>query len=307
MQHILNGKQFADRKLLDKIFAQAEKLEKADAKNGIEPLLKGKILSTVFYENSTRTRLSFEAAAIKLGAGVISVADAKTSSASKGESLEDSIKVISGYADTIVLRHPENGASERAALVSTAPIVNAGDGFNEHPTQALLDLYTIQKELGKIDDLKIAFLSDFRYQRNVHSLISIFGVYKNIKLYFIGPKDLALPQEYKEILIASGVDFTEMQSVDAVLPEIDILYVTRVFKERFSDEKEYEKLKKSFFVDLKTLAKMKPKSAVLHVMPRVFEIDASVDQDPRAAYFRQTKNGLYVRCALLLYALDSKQ
>ena len=303
MKHILTGKQFADKNLLDEIFAKAAELEKADATHDMPKLLTGKIMATVFYETSTRTRLSFEAATLKLGGGVISVADAKTSSAAKGESLEDAIKVISGYSDIVVLRHPENGAAQRAAVTSGVPVINAGDGFSEHPTQALLDLYTMQKELGRIEGLKIAFMSDFRFQRNIHSLAPILGAYKNIKLYLIAPKELRLPQEYKDQLKTTGVDFEELDSVQSILSEIDVLYVTRVFKERFEDEAEYERLKKSFFVDQNTLAKMKPKSAVLHVMPRIYEIDPSVDQDPRAAYFRQAKNGLYIRAALLLYAL----
>lgn len=304
MNHILTGKQFADKDLLERIFKQASELELADEKGGMPKLLAGKIIATLFYEPSTRTRLSFEAAAIKLGGGVISMADAKTSSASKGESLEDAIRVVSGYSDIVVLRHPENGAAEKASAASQAPVINAGDGFSEHPTQALLDLYTIQKELGTVDGLKIAFLADMRYQRNIHSLSAIFGVFKGVKLYLIGPKELALPQEYKEQLKIGGVDFEELESLDTVLAEIDVLYVARVFKERFSNESEYERLKKSFFVDTNTIAKMKAKSAILHVMPRVFEIDPKVDKDPRAAYFRQAKNGLYLRAALLLYALE---
>lgn len=304
MTHILTGAQFADLNLLQKIFAKAQELEQADKVHQMPKLLAGKVVATVFYETSTRTRLSFESAAIKLGAGVISISDPKTSSASKGESLEDAIKVISGYSDVLVLRHPENGAAEKAAAVSAVPIINAGDGYNEHPTQALYDLYTMQKELGKIDGLKIAFMSDFRYQRNIHSLIPIFCLFKNIQLYFIGPKELRLPQEYKDRLTSAGVKFEELDSVDGVLSEIDVLYVTRVFKERFNDEAEYERLKKSFFVDTKTVSKMKQKSTILHVMPRIFEIDPAVDKDPRAAYFRQAKNGLYIRAALLLYSLD---
>jgi aspartate carbamoyltransferase catalytic subunit len=303
MNHILTGKQFADRNLLDKILAKAAELQSADENGQMPKPLAGKILATIFYETSTRTRLSFEAAALKLGAGTISMADAKTSSASKGESLEDAVKVISGYSDVVVLRHPENGAAGRASKVSSVPVINAGDGFSEHPTQALLDLYTMQKELGKIDGLKISFLADMRFQRNIHSLCSMFGAYKNIKLYLIGPKELALPAEYKEQLKAGGVEFEELESVDGILPDLDILYVARVFKERFSDEAEYERLKKSFFVDASTVSKMKSNSRILHVMPRIFEIDPAVDQDPRAAYFRQAKNGLYVRAALLLYAL----
>ncbi len=304
MPHILTGKQFADKKLLDKIFAKAAELEKADGGKGMPKLLAGKIIATLFYEPSTRTRLSFESAALKLGGQIISIADAKTSSASKGESLLDAIKVISGYCDAIVLRHSENNSAEEAVKTSLVPVINAGDGFNQHPTQALLDLYTIQKELGKIDGLKIAFMSDFRYQRNIHSLVPMLSSFSNLKLYLVGPKALALPKEFKEQLKASGVEFEELDSVDSILGEVDVLYVTRVFKERFSDEAEYEKLKKSFFVGTNTVSRMKAQSIVLHVMPRVYEIDPAVDSDPRAAYFRQTKNGLYIRAALLLYALD---
>ncbi|OGF51644.1 aspartate carbamoyltransferase [Candidatus Giovannonibacteria bacterium RIFCSPLOWO2_02_FULL_43_11b] len=304
MVHILNGEQFADENILEKIFKRARELEEADAEGQAPKLLSGKIVATVFYETSTRTRLSFESGALKLGGGVISVADPKTSSASKGESLEDAIKVIGGYSDIIVLRHPENGAAARAADVSRVPVINAGDGSNEHPTQALYDLYSIQKELGKIDGLKIAFMSDLRYQRNAHSLIPLFCLFKNLEIYFIGPTELALPQVYKDRLAAAGIKFKELPQIDSILPEIDVLYVGRVFKERFQDEAEYEKLKKSFFVDQNTLARMKKDSLILHVMPRVFEIDPKVDADPRAGYFRQAKNGLYVRMALLLYALD---
>ena len=303
MTHILTGKQFADQNLLNQLFKRASEFETADAKGEVPKLLAGKVLATVFYETSTRTRLSFESGALKLGAGVISMADPKTSSASKGESLEDSIKIISGYSDILVLRHPENNAAENASKVSSVPIVNAGDGFNEHPTQALYDLYSMQKELGKIDGLKIAFLSDLRYQRNVHSLIPIFCLFKNLQLYFVGPKELALPKIYKDQLISAGIKFEELETIDSVLPEIDVLYVARVFKERFADEAEYERLKKSFFVDTNTLSKIKKDSVILHVMPRIFEIDKAVDLDPRAGYFRQAKNGLYVRMALLCYAL----
>ena len=303
MIHILTGKQFADKNLLEKIFKRAGELQIADTRGKVPKLLNGKVVATIFYETSTRTRLSFESGALKLGAGVISIADPKTSSASKGESLEDAIKVISGYSDVVVLRHPENGAAGKAAGVASVPVINAGDGFNEHPTQALYDLYTIEKELGKIDGLKIAFLSDLRFQRNVHSLVPIFCLFKNLQIYFVGPKELALPQIYKDQLISADIKFEELETIDKVLPEIDVLYVARVFKERFNDEAEYERLKKSFFVDKNTLAKMKKDSIILHVMTRIFEIDREVDADPRAAYFRQAKNGLYVRMALLLYAL----
>lgn len=303
MKNILTGKQFANKNLLEKLFKRASELQALDAEGKVPKLLSGKVIATIFYETSTRTRLSFESGSIKLGAGVISMADPKTSSASKGESLEDAIRVISGYSDVVVLRHPANGAAKLAASVSSVPVINAGDGSNEHPTQALYDLYSMQRELGKIDGLKIAFLSDLRFQRNVHSLIPIFCLYKNLELYFVGPKELALPQIYKDQLKSAGIKFKELENLDSIISKIDVLYVARVFKERFSDEAEYERLKKSFFVDKNTVAKMKKKSVILHVMPRIFEIDTKVDSDPRAGYFRQAKNGLYVRMALLLYAL----
>jgi aspartate carbamoyltransferase catalytic subunit len=304
MNHILTGKQFADKNLLDKLFAKAVELEQADLNGGMPKLLVDKVVATLFFESSTRTRLSFESAALRLGANIISVADAKTSSLSKGESIEDTVKVVSGYADAIVLRHPENGAVQKASQVALVPVINAGDGFNEHPTQALMDLWTMQKELDKIHGLKIAFLADMRYQRNIHSLASILGVYQGVKLYLIGPEELRLPEEYKQQLVATGVAFEELETLDSVLPEIDVLYVARVFKERFTNEADYERLKQAFFVDLATVAKMKQQSAILHVMPRVYEIDPQVDADPRAAYFRQAKNGLYIRSAVLLYALN---
>lgn len=303
INHVLNGKQFSDSNLLKKIFDKATELQELDKQGNMPKVLAGKVIATVFFETSTRTRLSFESGALKLGAGVISITDPKTSSASKGETLEDTIKIVAGYSDAIVLRHPENLAAKKAAEVAGVPVINAGDGYNEHPTQALYDLYTMQKELGKIDGLKIAFLADFRYQRNIHSLIPIFGMFKNIQLYLIAPRELRLPQEYKDQLTLSGVNFKELDTVDEVLSQIDVLYVTRVFKERFSNPEEYERLKKSLHIGVDTVAKMKKKSAILHVMPRIFEVDAEVDKDPRAAYFRQAKNGLYIRAALLLYSL----
>lgn len=306
MYNVLSGRQFADRKTIKEIFNKASKFQKSDADGGIKQDCQGKIVATLFYESSTRTRLSFESAAQKLGAGVISMANAASSSSAKGETLTDTIKVVSGYCDAIVLRHPENGAAEAAAKVSTVPVINGGDGYNEHPTQALYDLYTMEKEIGKIDGLKIAFLADFRYQRNIHSLIPMFPLFKNIELFFISPPELSLPNEYKDQLDRAGVKYNELESLDSVIEKLDILYVTRVFKERFSSEEEYERLKKSLFIDMPLVHRMKAKSAILHVMPRIYEIDPAVDNDSRAAYFRQSKNGLYVRMALLHKALTGK-
>jgi aspartate carbamoyltransferase catalytic subunit len=304
--HILTGEQFADRKKLDELFSQIQILQDQDAANATIKACVNKIVATLFFENSTRTRLSFESAAIKLGANVLSTPNANAiSSTSKGESLEDTIKVVSGYCDVIVIRHPENLAAQRAAKVSPVPIINAGDGYNEHPTQALIDLYTIKKELGQIDNLKIAFLADFRYQRNIHSLVPLFKLFESIKLYFIAPPELRMPKEYKDILDKDKVNYTEIADIKDIISELDVLYVTRVFKERFSSEEEYERLKKTLHIDMDVVSKMKQKSAILHVMPRIYEIDKKVDDDPRAAYFRQTKNGLYVRMALLKYVLVS--
>jgi len=300
MDHILSGKQFADKKKLDALFKQAAILQEADQTGVVPKTCQGKIVATLFFETSTRTRLSFEAAAYKLGAQVLSMPNAAaTSSVSKGESLTDMIKVVANYCDAIILRHPENGSAETAASVSSVPIINAGDGYNEHPTQALYDLYTIQKELGQIDNLKIAFLADFRYQRNIHSLVPIFGLFKKLQLFLISPPELRLPDEYKAQLDKSGVSFKELPDLSGIISDLDVLYVTRVFKERFASEAEYERLKKTLFIDKSVVNKMKPRSAILHVMPRIFEIDPAVDSDPRAAYFRQAKNGLYVRMAIL--------
>lgn len=306
MFHVLNGRQFADKKILKSLFAKAAKLQKQDLSGAIPKDCQGKVVATLFYEPSTRTRLSFESAAFKIGANVLSTANAAASSASKGESLTDTIKVVSGFSDAIVLRHPENGSAELAAGVSTVPILNGGDGYNEHPTQALYDLYTMEKELGKIDGLKIAFLADFRYQRNIHSLIPIFCLFKKIELFFISPPELRLPNEYKDQLDRQDIKYQELDGLDQVIGQLDVLYVTRVFKERFSDPAEYERLKKTLYIDQAMVNKMKAKSIILHVMPRIFEIDPEVDKDSRAAYFRQAINGLYVRMALLHKALTGK-
>ncbi|MFA6394164.1 MAG: aspartate carbamoyltransferase [Patescibacteria group bacterium] len=306
MFNVLTGQQFADKKTLKEIFNKAAKLQKQDEQGNIKKDCAGKIVATLFYESSTRTRLSFESAAYKLGANVLSVANAAASSASKGESLTDTIKVVSGFSDAIVLRHPENGAAETAAKVSSVPIINGGDGFNEHPTQALYDLYTIEKELGKIDGLKIAFLADFRYQRNIHSLIPLFPLFKKVELFFISPPELRLPNEYKDILSREGIKYEELENLDKVIEKLDVLYVTRVFKERFSDPAEYERLKQTLHIGMEQVNRMKVKSIILHVMPRIYEIDPAVDADSRAAYFRQAHNGLYVRMALLHKALTGK-
>lgn len=304
-KHILTTQQFADKKILDEIFKLADKFEVWDKKRKIPQFLKGMISASVFYEPSTRTRFSFESAMLKLGGEVITTENASHfSSAIKGESLEDSIRVISGYCDLVVMRHHEIGMAERAAKVSDVPIINAGDGAGEHPTQALLDLYTIRKEIKKIDGLKIAMAGDLFYGRTIHSLIHLLPIFKKIKIYLVSPEELRVPPKYISFLREKKVDFLETGNIDKILPQIDVLYVTRIQKERFKSLKTYEKVKNSFTIDTKSLKLLPRKSIIMHPLPRVSEIDPVVDQDPRAAYFRQAKNGLYVRMALLKMLLN---
>ena len=304
--HVLSTKQFLDHIKLDELFAAADLLEKQDAAGKVPPDLAGKILATVFYEPSTRTRFSFEAGMLKLGGQVITTESAaQFSSAVKGETLEDSIKVISGFADTIVLRHPEQGAAERAARVSSVPVINGGDGIGEHPSQALYDLYTIKKELGRVDGLHVAFVGDMKNGRTVKSLLTLLNSYKDVKVSLISPEALALPAARIEELKQQNVDFRISTDLNSILQDADVFYVTRVQKERFADTAEYEKLKDAYIIDTKTLAGMKDRSIIMHPLPRVNEIAPEVDADPRAAYFRQAKNGLYVRMALLASVLGS--
>ncbi len=302
-KHVLAVSQFFDRSLLNDLFNRASMLAELDKQSNLQPTLRSKILATIFYEPSTRTRFSFESAMQKLGGNVITTESAGLfSSAIKGESLEDSIRVCAGYADAIVLRHPELGAAARAASVSSVPIINAGDGPGEHPTQALLDVYTIQKELGKLDNLNnlnVVFAGDLLYGRTVHSLLQLLLVFPNISLQFVSPQQLALPQKYRDLLTERKARFTETNNLDEVLPSADVLYVTRVQKERFASQEDYEKVKSAFVITRATLDKMKQKSIVMHPLPRVTEISPDIDSDPRAAYFRQAANGLYVRMALL--------
>lgn len=298
--HILSTKQFLDQSELDSIFAVAKSLEEQDSSTGVPQTLNGKILASVFYEPSTRTRFSFESAMLKLGGQVITTKSAAHfSSAVKGETLSDSIKITSGYADVIVLRHPEQGSAASAAAVATVPLINAGDGGGEHPTQALLDAYTIHKELGGIDGLTVALAGDLKHGRTIHSLLYILGMYKNMKVILISPRELALPEEYKQTLNAKNIVFEETADMATAAKTADVFYVTRIQKERFANPEEYERLKGSYVVNRDTLASMKEKAIIMHPLPRVDEIAPEVDDDPRAAYFRQAKNGLYIRMALL--------
>lgn len=298
MKHVIESQQF-DRKTIEDIFRIADGLEKENN----QPL-KGKILASLFYEPSTRTRFSFESAMMRLGGNVITTENSKEfSSAAKGETLEDTIRVVNSYADVIVLRHYEIGASKRAAAVSEIPVINAGDGAGQHPTQALLDLYTIQREIGKIDGIKIAFVGDLKNGRTVRSLTYLLGKYKNVQIIFISPPELKISEDIKEYLSKHSVSYKEMEQWDLALPEIDALYQTRIQKERFNDEEEYKKFKGQYILTLKEVQAMKPHSIIMHPLPRVDEILPEVDSSAKAVYFRQTYYGLLVRMALLVFLL----
>jgi aspartate carbamoyltransferase catalytic subunit len=266
-------------------------------------MLKGKILATLFFEPSTRTRLSFEAAMLKLGGSTIGFAEPEIASVKKGENLADTVRTVENYADTIALRHPLEGAAKLAAEFSKVPIINAGSGAEEHPTQALIDLYTIQKEKGKIDGLKIALIGDLRYGRTVHSLAYALGIY-NIELYLISPESLRMRQEVIRT-IQNKIPITQDTNLEKIIPQIDVLYVTRIQKERFPDLAEYAKVKGAYKIELKTLKSAKKDMIILHPLPRVDEIAPEVDSTPQARYFQQVWNGIVVRMALLSLVLGA--
>ena len=266
-------------------------------------MLKGKILANLFFEPSTRTRLSFEAAMLKLGGSTIGFAEAEIASVRKGENLADTIRTVENYADIIALRHPLEGAAKLAAEFSKIPILNAGSGAEEHPTQALMDLYTLQKEKGKIDGLKIALVGDLRYGRTVHSLAYALSLY-NIELYLISPESLRMRHEVIRA-IENKISIIEDANLEKIMPQIDVLYVTRIQKERFPDAAEYAKVKGIYKIDLKTLKSAKKDLIILHPLPRVDEIAAEVDSTPQARYFQQVWNGIVVRMALLALVLGA--
>jgi len=306
MYHVLSAHQF-DRRGLDELFKTAATMEYL-AKNGGSNLLGGKIMAALFFEPSTRTRLSFESAMMRLGGGVMSTENAaQFSSAVKGETLEDSIRVISSYADVIVMRHHEEGAAKRAAKVAGVPVINAGDGSGEHPTQSLLDLYTIQQELGRIEGLHIAMVGDLTYGRTVHSLSYLLAKYADVTITYVSPDNCPIPQKVKDFLDEQGVPYSEASDLEQVAAEADVLYMTRIQKERFPSGEEYLKAVGRYVIDEQTLRVMKREAIILHPLPRAGEIATAVDDDPRAAYFRQATNGVYIRMALLAYALEGKQ
>ena len=262
-------------------------------------------LATLFYEPSTRTRLSFTSAMMELGGNVLGFSDARNSSVSKGETIADTVRVISCFADIIAMRHPHEGAALQAAMYSRVPVINAGDGSHSHPTQTLTDLLTIKREIGRFDNITIGFCGDLRFGRTVHSLIKALSRYEGVKVVLIAPEQLRLPDYMKhEVCELNGVPYVEVDSMEEVMPELDALYMTRVQKERFLDDDEFDRLKDSFILDPEKLRNAKPEMRILHPLPRVNEITVEVDADPRAAYFRQVENGKFVRMALMLKLLE---
>lgn len=261
----------------------------------------GKILATIFYEPSTRTRLSFEAAMLRLGGRVITVADAATSSVAKGESLADTIRTVAGYADLIVLRHPKEGAAKLAAMYSPVPLINGGDGAREHPTQTLTDLFTIKRYKGRLEGLTVAFCGDLRYGRTIHSLIRALALREGIRFILISPAELRLPRAIVEEILETnpGLELVETEDLEVGLSEADVLYMTRIQKERFFNEEDYIRLRDSYILTRRKLEGAKENLLVMHPLPRVTEIAHDVDEDPRAIYFQQARNGMFVRMALI--------
>ncbi len=298
LHHVVEAQAF-NRGMLNEMFATARSMETAVAAGGSD-ILRGKIMASLFYEESTRTRFSFESAMLRLGGSVISTENARQfSSVSKGETLEDTIRILNGYADLIVLRHYESGSARRAADVSRVPVINAGDGTGQHPTQALLDIYTIEKELGAIDGLSIAVVGDLANGRTVRSLCYLLAKYSGIRIFMVAPEVVRMREDIKAYLVRHDVWFREVSDLPAIAPEVDVIYQTRIQKERFVSPEEYQAARGVYIVDRDLLGVMKSDAIVMHPLPRVDEISPEVDDDPRAAYFRQAQNGLFIRMALL--------
>ena len=303
MKHLLSPLDLSVDEL-DKLLDVAEDIAADPSKYA--HVMNGKKLATLFYEPSTRTRLSFEAAMLNLGGSVLGFSSADSSSASKGESVADTIRVISCYADICAMRHPKEGAPLVASIHSRIPVINAGDGGHQHPTQTLTDLMTIRALKGHFDGLTIGLCGDLKFGRTVHSLINSLVRYNNIHFILISPKELRVPDYIREdVLMANGVEFEEVTSLDEVMPKLDILYMTRVQKERFFNEEEYLRLKDYYILTKEKMALAREDMIVLHPLPRVNEISVEVDDDPRAAYFKQAQYGVYVRMALIMYLLDA--
>lgn len=267
-------------------------------------ICKSKKLATLFFEPSTRTRLSFEAAMLELGGSVLGFSEASSSSASKGESVSDTIRTVGCYADIIAMRHPKEGAPIVAARRTTVPIINGGDGGHHHPTQTLTDLLTITREKGRLNNLTVGLCGDLKFGRTVHSLIEAMLRYENVKFVLIAPPELRVPQYIIDMLEKAGAEYKQVETMEAVMPELDILYMTRVQRERFFNEEDYIRLKDTYILNMDKLANAKKDMAILHPLPRVNEISVEVDDDPRAAYFRQALCGKYIRMALILNLLN---
>jgi aspartate carbamoyltransferase catalytic subunit len=297
LRHVIESQQFS-RTILEDLFARSEEMKREP--HHFMGRLAGQVMAALFYEPSTRTRLSFEAAMLRLGGEAMGTDNAREfSSAAKGETLEDTIRIVSGYADVIVLRHNEEGAAKRAAAVSSVPVINAGDGPGQHPTQALLDLYTIRDELSRIDGVRVAMVGDLANGRTVRSLAYLLSKFKDIKLWFVAPPQVAMRDDLKAHLDEHHVPWVETEDLESVLPEVDVVYMTRIQKERFSDPEVYNAVKSVYRIDKSSLALMRKYAILMHPLPRVDEIATEVDDDPRAAYFRQARNGLHIRMALL--------
>lgn len=299
---ILSVDQF-DRDKLAYIFARAEEMREMVGRVHGTDLLKGQVLACLFYEPSTRTSSSFIAAMERLGGSIIPITQGvQFSSVSKGETLADTIRTLEQYADVIVLRHPEIGSAAQAAAAASVPVLNAGDGPGEHPTQALLDLFTIQEEMGRVDGLKIAMVGDLRFGRTVHSLTKLL-LHFDVSLRFVSPEILRMPLKIMNEVRDAGLEARETHDVHEVISDVDVLYVTRVQKERFSDLEQYNEVKDQYVITPELMTQAKDKMIVLHPLPRVGEISPEIDSDPRAAYFRQVQNGMYIRMALLAAVL----
>jgi aspartate carbamoyltransferase catalytic subunit len=303
LHHVIEAQQFDVPTLLE-LFKITQEMEQMVARGGTSQYC-NRIMATLFYEPSTRTRFSFETAMHRLGGRVVSTeAAAEFSSVAKGETLEDTIRVMNGYADVLVIRHYEVGAARRAAAASHVPVINAGDGAGQHPTQALLDLYTIRKELGRIEGLRVALVGDLAQGRTARSLAYLLSKFRDIKMYFVAPPLLKMKEDILAHLREHQVSYAEETDLEKVLPEVDVVYQTRIQKERFGDRvAEYENCRGIYVINRAALRLMKPQAIIMHPLPRLDEISMEVDSDPRAAYFRQAQNGLYVRMALLSLVL----
>ena len=301
MRHLIDPLDFTKEEVLD-LLDLADDIANDRFRYG--EVCRGKKLATLFYEPSTRTRLSFEAAMLNLGGSVLGFSTADSSSASKGESVADTIRVVSGYADICAMRHPKEGAPLVASRYARIPVINAGDGGHQHPTQTLTDLMTIRRRCGRLNNLTIGLCGDLKFGRTVHSLMKSLARFEGIRFIMISPEELRVPDYIRdEVLKAKGIPYRELETMEEVMPELDILYMTRVQRERFFNEEDYIRLKDTYVLDTQKLKAAKETMAVLHPLPRVNEIAGEVDDDPRAAYFEQAQNGVYVRMALIMKLL----